>query len=197
MRCRQQLPGRNVTLKLNGNDAGKVDGSSVLQWISFADPANPTLDTSQISNWAADLANGFNTVGSTRWWTRADGKECAVEGGDFGWSIDSSTLAKQVEDAINNKQAGEIEINYSQKADTFTAKGEPDWKAYIDVDLSEQHARYYDESGNIVWEANLFPANRSKTPPPRACGRSTAMTAPPSSSAPRTPRPVNPNTRAR
>ena len=148
--------GVNVTLKLNGEDAGKVDGSSVLQWISFADPANPTLDTSQISNWAADLANGFNTVGSTRWWTRADGKRCAVEGGDFGWSIDSSTLAKQVEDAINNKQTGEIEINYSQKADTFTAKGEPDWKAYIDVDLSEQHARYYDESGNIVWEANFI-----------------------------------------
>jgi len=148
--------GVNVTLKLNGNDAGKVDGSSVLQWISFADPANPTLDTSQISNWAADLANGFNTVGSTRWWTRADGKQCAVEGGDFGWSIDSSTLAKQVEDAINNKQTGEIEINYSQKADTFTAKGEPDWKAYIDVDLSEQHARYYGEGGNIVWEANFI-----------------------------------------
>ena len=117
--------GVNVTLKLNGNDAGKVDGSSVLQWISFADPANPTLDTSQISNWAADLANGFNTVGSTRWWTRADGKECAVEGGDFGWSIDSSTLAKQVEDAINNKQAGEIEINYSQKADTLPPRASP------------------------------------------------------------------------
>ena len=148
--------GVNVTLKLNGEDAGKVDGSSVLQWISFADPANPTLDTSQISSWAAELANGFNTVGSTRWWTRADGKQCAVEGGDFGWSIDSSSLAKQVEDAINNKQTGEIDIKYSQKADTFTAKGEPDWKAYIDVDLSEQHARYYDESGNIVWEANFI-----------------------------------------
>lgn len=148
--------GVNVTLKLNGNDAGKVDGSSVLQWISFADPANPTLDTSQIGSWAAELANGFNTVGSTRWWTRADGKECAVEGGDFGWSIDSDTLAKQVEDAINNKQTGDIEISYSKKADTFTAKGEPDWKAYIDVDLSEQHARYYDENGNIVWEANFI-----------------------------------------
>lgn len=148
--------GVNVTLKLNGEDAGKVDGSSVLQWISFADPANPTLDTSQISGWAAEFANGFNTVGSTRWWKRADGKECAVEGGDYGWSIDSDTLAKQVEDAINNKQTGEIEISYSKKADTFTAKGEPDWKAYIDVDLSEQHARYYDENGNIVWEANFI-----------------------------------------
>ena len=148
--------GVNVSLKLNGEEAGKVDGSSVLQWISFADPANPTLDTSQISSWAAELANSFNTVGTTRWWTRADGKECAVEGGDFGWTIDSDRLAKQVEDAINNKQTDDIEIDYSQKADTFTAKGKPDWKAYIDVDLSEQHARYYDANGNIVWEANFI-----------------------------------------
>ncbi|MFR7671474.1 MAG: L,D-transpeptidase, partial [Collinsella sp.] len=51
---------------------------------------------------------------------------------------------------------GDIEISYSKKADTITAKGEPDWKAYIDVDLSEQHARYYDENGNIVWEANFI-----------------------------------------
>ena len=146
----------NENLKLNGDEVGKVDGSSVLQWISFADAASPTLDTSQISSWAAELANSFNTVGTTRWWTRADGKECAVEGGDFGWSIDSKTLAKQVEDAINNKQTGDIEISYSKKADAFTAKGEPDWKAYIDVDLSEQYARYYDENGSIVWEAHFI-----------------------------------------
>ena len=148
--------GVNVTLKLNGNEAGKVDGSTVLQWISFADPANPTLDTSQIDSWASELASSYNTIGSTRWWTRADGKECAVEGGDYGWSIDSSSLAKQITDAINNKQTGDIDISYSQKADTFTEKGKPDWKAYIDVDLSEQHARYYDENGNIVWEANFI-----------------------------------------
>ena len=148
--------GVNVTLKLNGNDAGKVDGSSVLQWISFADPANPTLDTSQIDSWASELANGYNTVGTTRWWTRADGKECVVEGGDYGWSIDADALAQQITDAINNKQTGDIEISYSKKADTFTDKGKPDWKSYIDVDLSEQHARYYDENGNIVWEANFI-----------------------------------------
>lgn len=188
--------GVNVTLKLNGEDAGKVDGSSVLQWISFADPANPTLDTSQIGSWAAELANGFNTVGTTRWWTRADGKECAVEGGDFGWAVDSDALAKQVEDAINNKQTGEIEIKYSQKADTYTAKGEPDWKAYIDVDLSEQHARYYDENGNIVWEANFISGKPGEDATPEGVGRSIVMTAQASSSVPKTQRPENQNTKA-
>ncbi|MFR7798574.1 MAG: hypothetical protein ACLU37_11200 [Collinsella sp.] len=168
--------GVNVTLKLNGNDAGKVDGSSVLQWISFADPANPTLDTSQISSWAAELANGFNTVGSTRWWTRADGKECAVEGGDFGWSIDSDTLAKQVEDAINNKQTGEIEIKYSQKADTFTARESPTGR-HTSTSTCPSSTRYYDENGNIVWEANFISGKPGEDATPRACGRSTATTA--------------------
>ena len=151
--------GVNVTLKLDGNDAGKIDGSTILQWISFADPSNPTIDTSQVDSWAADFANGYNTIGTTRTWTRADGKECTVEGGDYGWTIDSDSLAKQVADAINNKSTGEIDITYSKKGDTFTKKGEPDWKAYIDVDLSEQHARYYDENGNIVWEANFISGN--------------------------------------
>ena len=151
--------GVNMTLKLDGNDAGKIDGSTILQWISFADPANPTIDTSQVDTWAADFANGYNTIGTTRTWTRADGKQCTVEGGDYGWTIDADSLAKQVADAINNKKTGEIDITYSKKGDTFTKKGEPDWKAYIDVDLSEQHARYYDENGNIVWEANFISGN--------------------------------------
>ena len=172
--------GVNVTLKLNGNDAGKVDGSSVLQWISFADPANPTLDTSQISNWAADLANGFNTVGSTRWWTRADGKQCAVEGGDFGWSIDSSTLAKQVEDAINNKQTGEIEINYSQKPTPLPPRASPIGRRISTSTCPSNTRATMTRAAISFGRPTLFPANRVKTPPPRACGRSTATTAPPS-----------------
>ncbi|MFR2030272.1 MAG: L,D-transpeptidase [Collinsella sp.] len=157
--------GVNVTLKLNGEDAGKVDGSSVLQWISFADPANPTLDTSQISSWAAELANGFNTVGSTRWWTRADGKECAVEGGDFGWSIDSDTLAKQVEDAINNKQTGDIEIKYSQKADTFTAKESPTGRHTSTSTCPSSTRATMTRTVISSGRPTLFPANRAKTPP--------------------------------
>ena len=78
-------------------------------------------------------------------------RELTREGSTMTINDVPKKLRKQVEDAINNKQTGEIEIKYSQKADTYTAKGEPDWKAYIDVDLSEQHARYYDENGNIVW----------------------------------------------
>lgn len=33
--------------------------------------------------------------------------------------------------------------------------GKQDWPArYIDVDLSEQHVRMYDESSNVIWESD-------------------------------------------
>ena len=170
----------------------------MLQWISL--PIRPTPRSIRRRSVAGQPSSPTALIpwAPTRWWTRADGKQCAVEGGDFGWSIDSSSLAKQVEDAINNKQTGEIEIKYSPEGRHLTAaKGEPDWKAYIDVDLSEQHARYYDGAEISFGEANFISGKPSETPPPRACGRSTATTvaAPNRSQGP--PRPVSPNTRAR
>ena len=38
----------------------------------------------------------------------------------------------------------------------YNGLGTADWgKRYADVDLSEQHARFYDESGNLVWESDI------------------------------------------
>lgn len=156
------LLGVNVTLKLNGNDAAKIDGSTVIQWISFDDALNPALNTSAITTWATDLANSFNTVGTTRWYTRPDGKQCVAEGGSYGWSVDVSSTVKSIEDAVKNKQTGDIDLSYKTKGDKFTKKGEPDWKAYIDVDLTEQHARYYDADGKLLWESGIISGNTNK-----------------------------------
>ena len=156
------LLGVNVTLKLNGNEAGKIDGSTVINWISFDDALNPTLDTSAVTSWATDVANSFNTVGTTRWYTRPDGKACVAEGGSYGWSVDINSTVKSIEEAVKNKQTGDIDLSYKTKGDTFTKKGEPDWKAYIDVDLTEQHARYYDENGNLLWESGIISGNSTK-----------------------------------
>ena len=45
--------------------------------------------------------------------------------------------------------------------------GKPDWGAYCDIDLTEQHARYYDAAGNLVWESGCItgnPNNGNATP---------------------------------
>lgn len=157
-----QMLGTNVTFKLDGNDAGKLDSSTFKEWITFDDKLTPSLDSAKVSEWANKLADSFNTVGSKRDYKRADGKQISVEGGDYGWSVDTAAVVSAVEDAVNNKKSGEINLTYKTKGDTYTKKGEKDWKSYIDVDLAEQHARYYDDNGNIVWESGFISGNITK-----------------------------------
>ena len=156
------LLGVNVNLKLNGNVVSTVDGKTSVQWIKFDDALNPSLDSDAIKNWATELVKSFNTVGTTRTYTRADGKQCSVSGGTYGWSVDVDSTVTAISDAITNKQTGDIELSYKTKGDKYTAQGEPDWGAYIDVDLPEQHVRYYDESGNLLWESGCISGNPNK-----------------------------------
>ena len=64
-----------------------------------------------------------------------------------------------IQDAVANKQTGDIDIPTKQTAAKYTDAGQPDWGAYVDVDLSEQHARYYDADGNLKWESGIISGN--------------------------------------
>ena len=46
-----------------------------------------------------------------------------------------------------------------QTADKYAGMGGREWGAYIDVDLSEQHVRFYDENDSLIWEAPCISGN--------------------------------------
>ena len=151
------LIGANVNLKMGGSTVATLDGKQLMQWITFDDKLSPTLNTEPVTAWVRDLAqNTLDTVGTDRTYTRPDGKTITVGGGTYGWNSNEEELVKMLQDAVANKQVGDIEIPTLQTAAKFSAKGQPDWGAYADVDLSEQHARYYDAAGNLVWESGII-----------------------------------------
>ena len=137
-----------------GIEAGEVDGSVVRDWISFDDSYSPVLDEDAMSTWLSDLVSDYNTVGTTRTYTRGDGTEVTAEGGTYGWTVDTSALVEAVSEAISNGTQGDIEITFSQEGNGYTSAG-MDWGAYCDVDLTEQHAYYYDASGNLLWDSGI------------------------------------------
>ena len=146
----------DVTLKSSdtGVQAGEVDGSVISQWISFGDDFKPTLDEEAMGAWIDDLSSAYNTIGTTRTYTRGDGKEVTAEGGDYGWSVDSDTLKAAVKDAIDNGTQGDLEVSFTSTGNGYTKAG-MDWGAYCDVDLTEQHAYYFDASGELLWESGI------------------------------------------
>lgn len=154
------LIGTDVDLKMGGAVVATLDGATFVQWMTFDDQLNPTLSTEPLAQWVRELAQTkLDTVGCQRTYTRPDGKVVTVEGGTYGWTSNEEELVRLLQEAVANKQVGEIEVPLVQKAATWTAKGEKDWGAYCDIDLTEQHCRYYDASGALVWESGCVTGN--------------------------------------
>ncbi len=144
----------------------EVNADTISQWITFDESYAPVFDEDAMNEWAESLGSSLNTVGASRTYTRGDGKQVSVSGGDYGWAVDSSTLVSSVKDAISNGTQGEVCVECTQTGNGYTSAG-MDWGAYCDVDLSEQHARYYDASGNLLWESGIVsgaPTDGNSTP---------------------------------
>lgn len=136
------------------------------QWIVIDENVQVAFDEAAMQAWSDELAVGFNTVGTTRTYTRPDGKECSVTGGTYGWSADTSGLLDQVKEALSSGQPASIELPCSKTAEQYLGPGKQDWGSrYIDIDLSEQYVRLFD-GDEILWESDCVSGkpNGSDTP---------------------------------
>lgn len=157
-----ELIGADLALKLGGTNVGSLDGSTLSQFITFDDALAPALDSAKLEEWIRTLASTLDTVGTLRTYTRPDGKTVQIDGGTYGWNVDEDQLVSSIQDAVANKTAGDLEIPCTNPGAVFTKQGEKDWAEYVDIDLTEQHARYYDASGTLQWESGCITGNPNK-----------------------------------
>ncbi len=155
--------GATVTLTLGGNAAGTVDATRIAGWLSVDDGLNVHLDTDAIANWChGELSQQLDSVGTQRTYTRPDGKVVTVSGGIYGWSIDGGALADQLVSAIEGGAPTTIDIPCTSSAQVVNPGGQ-DWGTrYIDVDRTEQHARFYGDDGSVIWEADVVTGQPNK-----------------------------------
>lgn len=148
------LVSADVKLNMGGKQVGEVNGKSLSGFVTINDKFEVSFNDEGLDAWIAELADSYNTVGTDRNYTRADGKQISVGGGVYGWEIDTDALKEALLDAVKSGQVTTIEVPCYTEAEVYTAKGERDWgNRYIDVDLSEQYVRFYGDDGSIIWES--------------------------------------------
>ena len=144
----------HLTLVMGGQNVGEVDGSALSEFVTVNDQFEVTFRDEELDEWVENLARSFDTVGTERIYTRADGKEIAVSGGVYGWEVDSEELRNALLDSIRAGAVTELEVPCIDTAAVYNGPNQPDWGArYIDVDISEQYVRFYGDDGSIIWEA--------------------------------------------
>lgn len=151
-----------TTLTLGGQHAYVVTPEKIAEWVVINDDLTASLDTDAILAWCkGELSDLLDSYGSERTYTRPDGVTCTVNDGTrrfgtstYGWITDGTALSELLVAAIEAGQPSTIDIPTKQSAVTVNPGGQ-DWgDRYIDVDLTRQHAIFFD-GGTVIWEADI------------------------------------------
>ncbi|MBR5950895.1 MAG: L,D-transpeptidase family protein [Actinomycetaceae bacterium] len=139
-----------------------IDSELLAQWVVFDKDFKPSIDQEAVKEWTAEAVKPLSTVGATRTYTRPDGKKVTVSGGTFGCSINTDDAVVAVNKAIKEKETGDITLERTCAGTQAGDGSATEWGAYVDVDLSEQRARYYDASGKVLWQSGIVSGNVSQ-----------------------------------
>ena len=127
-----------------------IDGSDIIDWVSYDDDLNPILDEARVAAWVDGLAESVDTVGITRYLTTPAGRSTQVSGGYYGWRVDreAETLA-----LIANIRQGDVLTREPMFSRWAAVHGPNDWgNTLVQVDLTTQHMWYF-ENGTVVFDS--------------------------------------------
>lgn len=143
-------------LQVQGATVATVGDTLVHGWILIDDGLNVSLDEQAIAAWVDGVEASIDNVGGARTYVRPDGKQVAVNGGTYGWISNGAETEQLVVALVLQGFVGVAEIPMKQQAAAYNPGG-ADWGArYVDVDLTEQRARFYEADGSLVNETPVI-----------------------------------------
>ena len=158
---------KSIPLRVAGTDAMSIDGKLLSQWLSVNEKGEISLKEDAVNTWAqGELSSKFDTVGTKRTYTRPDGKVIEVEGGDleysYGWNVDGETLAQAIINNVKSNNFQPIDVPMLQQAAKWNPGGQEWPNRYVDVDITEQTVRMYDENSNVIVETPCVSGNPAR-----------------------------------
>lgn len=134
----------DIPLTVNGAEAAHVTGDLTAGWIAFGDDFAVGLNTDAIAGWANDQLKA--SVART--------DETHVYG------IDAAATAAAIADALQNGKTDPIEVPTAVLEELPPAtEGASALGRHIDVNLTTQFARMYDDGGNVIWYSYIVSGN--------------------------------------
>ncbi len=146
-----------TTITLDNYPVATADAGVLQDMIRIDGEAKPILDEAKFDAWIYETLRSLDTVNETRTYTRPDGKVCTVTGGVYGWMTSSDELRNQLTTTAQAGKTGNLEVPCTKRGAVYNGPGQQDWGArYADVDITEQHVRFYDSDGSVIWESDCI-----------------------------------------
>lgn len=147
-----------------GDQKELLDGMTVKDWMTYDEAGNyvdnPAVLQENIRVYVDELGAKYNTVGRARTIiSTATGQPITIEGGSYGFLVDSK---KEAEQLLADIQAHANTTREPVYARTAKSHGEDDiGNTYVEVDLTSQMLWYY-KDGNLLMSSNFVSGTYTK-----------------------------------
>ena len=136
-----------------------LSGERINKFITVNDDLEIELSKEEIRQYIKELSDKYNTVGITREFKTSIGSTVEVEGGYYGYKINSVAETSLLIENIKNGAVLEKEPSYSQKA---LLRGVNDiGDTYVEINLTRQYMWFYKE-GKIIAQGNVVTGDPRK-----------------------------------
>lgn len=140
-----------ITLTFGGNEE-IIDEALISGWVKLDSENNIIFDEEAIRSHLKTLADKYDSMGKSRTFINAEGKEITVSGGDYGWWLDGETECANIIADITSLTSSTREAAFKQRADVFD---EIDFaENYIEVNLNNQKL-YAIKDGKLFHTADI------------------------------------------
>lgn len=135
-----------------------LDGSTINKWLSVNNNFNVILDEGKLKDYVAALSDTYSTVGKTRKFVTSSGETINIDGGDYGWSIDTEKEAQDLIVLVREGKTTAKEPAYDKTA-LFNDNNDIG-NTYVEIDLTKQHLWFY-KDGSLIVQGDVVTGNVS------------------------------------
>ena len=148
----------SITYTFQTLDPVVLEGAQLADLIKI-NGTKVSLKNQKIREWIRDLASSHNTIYRSRTFTTTEGKTITVEGGDYGWWMNTEEEINLLKQYIKAGETVEKEPEYYQRAASY--EGNDYGNTYVEVNLKKQHLYFY-KDGELIIESDFVSGNTSR-----------------------------------
>ena len=157
------LAAAGTTLLVSGEPVLEVGADLIAGWVTVNADHTVSLNEEAVGQWVSENVGALDTAGTTRTYTRPDGKQVSVSGGSWGIVTNEAETTTALVSAIQGGAPQQLEIPLRQSTGHAPEPGGKDWgNRYIDIDITEQHVRMYGDDGSLIWESACVTGDPTK-----------------------------------
>jgi hypothetical protein len=148
----------NITY-IFGEKKEELNGDIINNWIQIDEDLNVVIDEKALKEYISKLSKNYNTVGITRKFNTSTGKIVDVEGGYYGWKINSVAEEKMLIENIKLGANLEKEPIYSQKG--LYREDNDIGDTYVEINITRQYLWFY-KDGKVIAEGGIVTGDPRK-----------------------------------